>query len=203
MSGTNEYEPDPEGLRVATRELSIDKTSAFRMFQQLAEQGSVAGAVTLADLFCQGIEGKPDTAAAERWLRRASEGGSTRASYRLGKLYMDIGQYARAYEVLSSESCREYAPAQLMLAEIYLRGIAIPKNTDRALALLESAAAQGNAYAKGRLAQLYIHGLHIQGAGCFLCGLRHPRRFLRGIRLWLSGFGDALFCNSESERVQI
>jgi TPR repeat protein len=121
------------------------------------------------------------------------------AAFRRGKQCLTEGQYGRAYQVFSSPPCEDYSPAQFIMSEMHLRGILGRRDIDRAIELLEMAVDRGHVYAKGRLAQIYLHGTHLPGARCLFCGLKHPRTFFRGVRLWLSALRDGLLCSKSDE----
>jgi TPR repeat protein len=193
-----EDEPDPEALRIAKACLSTDAAKALDMLKTLADRGSTVSAITLAEAAEKGIRGAPDLSACEKWLRRASDNGSTRASYMLAKVYLRMGQYARAYDALAASASKKYAPAQFLLSDMYIKGLAVQKNVERAIELLEEAAAQDHVYAKGRLAQLYLHG----SSGKFLGGLSKPGRFFKGLRLWSTALRDALGARQGDERLE-
>jgi len=194
-----EDEPDPEALRSAQNSLSTNPVQALKKLRELANRGSTMSKIYLADAYEKGVGGAPDLAACEEWLRRASETGSSYATFRLGKLYLKIRQQARAYDAFCASASKSYAPAQTVLAEMYFQGVPIKRDVDRAIDLLEQAATQGHVYAKGRLAQLYLHGM----SGYFFGGVLHPNRFIRGLWLWSTGFYDALVSDPADERFQI
>lgn len=140
-----------------------------------------------------------DVAETEESLRQAAQGGSISALYKLGKLYVSREQNARAYDVFYAAAAKEYPPAQFILGEMYLKGIPVQRNVERAIELLEQAAAKGHVYARGRLARIYLHGL----SGRTFSGILHPKQFVRGLRLWCSAFYDAIVCKKDDDRLQI
>jgi hypothetical protein len=61
--------------------------TALKVWLPLAEQGDVAAATNVGEIFERGLGVPPDYAAAAQWYRRAAEKGGSRAAIDLGNLY--------------------------------------------------------------------------------------------------------------------
>lgn len=186
-------EPDYDAASRAQSLLSTDVQQGLENLKELAERGSVISKIYLAEAYEKGVAGDPDIATSVDWLRRATESGSSYAFYKLGRLYLRIKQFARAYEAFRTAAVDNFAPAQALLGEMYLKGAAVQRNVDRAIEFFEKAAAQNNVYAMGQLITLYIHGAPPR---FHFGGILRPKRFLRGLSIFCRGMYLAIFSDS-------
>lgn len=182
-------EPELEAVRRAEARLATDSAQAIHELESLAERGSVASMICLAEAYDKGVGGKPDLAKCEEWFRRASDSGSDYARYALGRIYLARKQNAWAYQLIHAAASNGFSPAQIRLGDMYRHGIAVKRDAQRAQELYERAAAAGNVYGKLRLSSLYMHGPSLR----FFSGVSQPKLFLKGWRLWLSALHDAIF----------
>jgi len=176
--------------------LSTDVQQGLENLKELAERGSVISKIYLAEAYEKGVAGDPDLATSVDWLRRATESGSSYAFYKLGRLWLRTRQYARAYEAFRTAAGDNFAPAQALLGEMYLKGAAVQKNVDRAIEFFEQAASQGNLYAMGWLITLYVNGAPPR---FFFGGILRPKRFLRGLSIFCRVMCQAIFSNSAAD----
>lgn len=151
-------EPDLDGLRRAYGMIETDVAQAITELTVLAERGSIMSMVYLADIFAAGKRAQKDEAAAVSWYTRAYARGSYIAMYNLGAIYYNSKRYQEAKEIFEAEACMNDTPSMYHLANIYLLQQGSAGDIDKALDLLERAAALGHIYAKKRLALLFISG---------------------------------------------
>jgi TPR repeat protein len=114
-----EREADQERIHFAHSLLSDDPTQSLQEYLALAEQGSLWSLVRVAAAFASGTGTPVDPAQAEKWYRRAYEGGSDVGLLRLGHHYLRSRQYTKAEEVFRTGTERGLAPAMSRLAWTY------------------------------------------------------------------------------------
>lgn len=108
--------------------------------------------------------GKRDTLAAIPYITRSVSSGSTNFSYLLGELYFNgkhlRKNYAKAkqyFEVLPND-----ARAQTMLGNMYLMGLGVVLNYDKAIPYYRRAADSGNSVAMYSLGLAYFNGAGVK-----------------------------------------
>ena len=153
-----EHETDHDRISHAHSLLKTDPIHAFKEYLALAEQGSVWSMANVGTLFQRGIGTPADLIQAEKWYRRACEGGSDDGLMWLGYLYANSRQYAKAEEVFKTGVERGRLPAMLRLAWVYSKSPDWRQKRDEALALLERASAAGDLSAKNFLANAVMRG---------------------------------------------
>jgi Sel1 repeat len=153
-----EQETDQDRISRAHSLLKTNPNHAFEEYLALAEQGSVWGMANVGTLFQRGIGTSADLTQAEKWYRRAYEGGSDYGLIWLGQLYANSHQYAKAEEVFRMGTERGCVPAMLRLAWVYLKSPDWRQKRGEALILLERASAAGDLSAKGFLANAMARG---------------------------------------------
>jgi TPR repeat protein len=137
----------------------IDPAQYFKEYMALAERdGSPWSAICLGAAFEAGVGTECDLAQAEKWYRRAFEGGSDEALIRLGALYVESQQYAKAEEVYRRGAERNWAPAMYRLASVYAKRPDWRRRRDEARTLLERAGAADDILAKRFLAGAMVRG---------------------------------------------
>jgi TPR repeat protein len=171
-------EVDQERIHYAHSLLKTDPAQYFQEYLALAESGSLWSATALGAAFEAGIGTEQDLAQAEKWYRRAYEGGSDHALLLLGALNVRSRQYAKAAEVYRSGAERNWAPAMYRLAFVYTRCPDCRRHRAEARSLLDRAAAAGDISAKKFLADTMVRGWF---------GLRH---IPEGFRLGFSVAGE-------------
>jgi TPR repeat protein len=154
-----EDEPDLVRLKYAFECIDVDPVRACIEFQSLAELGSLTGMLYLGWLYQKGIGSVVDFKKAETWYRRAYEEKSSKlATYYLGNLYLDMKDYSRAQEAFTAGLLMEYAPAITCLGQMYVDGIGVSKDLEKARSMFEKATLLGHIFAKRRLAKLLMSG---------------------------------------------
>jgi len=136
---------------------------AFDGFYTLAKEGNVLAQHNAALMYTLGQGAKKDIAKAIKWYEKAAKQDDAIAAYNLAKIYhergnKDIYAYEKArfwYEKAIKGDIKE---AYNNLATFYMQGLGVPKNTRKALLLLEKSSALGNATAQVNMAVLYAWG---------------------------------------------
>ena len=160
--GTNNLdlhrEPDLNAVIEAYRLRAVDRTKSFLMLEEHAKKGSKLSLAYLSVLFGRGGVDLDDILErAKQWNELAKEahlGDST--SYRFGRGFFRLGDYASAFDAFSWGAEEGYAPSIYRLAHMYLLGLHVEKNYEIARPLLEIAAKKGNVFAKKDLAHVLL-----------------------------------------------
>jgi TPR repeat protein len=188
-----EQEPDIDEIRRLHGMLSSDAVRALEGLKELAERGSVMSMLYLADAYRTGTGTDIDPSQSQEWFGRAAAAGSLLASYELGGIHWDAKDYENAHREFSGGAAKKYAPSMNLLAMIYVNGLGVPVDVQRARELLEGAVAQGHVFAKRNL-------------GCLLMkGHMGVWQIPRGFLLFLSAFMDVLILvprDRKSERLR-
>ncbi len=151
--------PGEERIKNAHSLWKTDPAQYLKEHMALAEEdGSLWGAICLGAFFEEGVGTECDLAQAEKWYRRAFEGGSDEALIQLGALYARSRQYAKAEEVYRRGAERNWAPAMYRLAWVYSTRPDWRCHRDEARTLLERAGAAGDILAKKFLADAMVRG---------------------------------------------
>ncbi len=130
---------------------------------KLIAQNFVLAAVMKADLLGAGVLGKKDPEAGRALLRSFAQNGSTVAKYYLGYSYALSRNgpldYAEARAQMESLLAREtFAPAQVFLGDLYLKGLGGDTDLAGARGLYSQAAEAGDAGGQFALAKVYYFG---------------------------------------------
>lgn len=148
-------EPDLERLRRLHALLSNNPHDALPGLEELAQEGSAASTLYLADFY---MGNHKDENKARFWYTKAHEQGVPQASYMLGRLRYKSHDYEGALEAFSKGAEKGYAPAIYRLAKMYQHGDGTAKNVFEYKRLLEEAWSKGHVFAKRDLAGLLLTG---------------------------------------------
>ncbi len=151
-------ETNDERVAHAHELLTTDPAEAFKECLPLAEQGSVWSMAAVGWAFHTGNGTPRDLTQAEKWYRRAFEGGSDYGLLWLGLLYLKQRQYAKAEEVFRTGVERGWLPAMSYLARTYSKSADWPQKREEARTLLERASAAGDLSARRFLAIATMRG---------------------------------------------
>lgn len=151
-------EPDIMELRNAHILLGSNFNEARQKLEQLAERGSVASMLYLGDAYASGRYGSKNLLEAKKWYEIAELKNWIPASYRLGRIYFGLGDYASALQAFSRGADRGYSPAAYRLGRMYIDGLGTSRNLEQGRRLLAAAIANGHLFSKRDLAGLYIRG---------------------------------------------
>ena len=164
------YERDPEldAVKNAEQLAKNDPQAALLQLCALAERGSVWSMLLAGWAYQSGNGVEADQAQAERWYRRALEGGCQQAQLRLGYIYTARGDLDRCEEVYQIGAGEHWAPAMYYLARTKQSQPKTPERLEEVRILLEQAAGQGDVGAQLELAHFLVrgrYGLHRIPAG--------------------------------------
>jgi len=123
-----------------------------------AEKGTVRDMVRAGHYYRTGFGVHRDWTQAVRWYTRAAQAGDANAAYWAGKLHLDAQRYdeARRWFARAVGMSLEQVQASWELGQLYLHGLGVEKDADRAAAHFFNAAAFGHAPAQYELAQLML-----------------------------------------------
>jgi TPR repeat protein len=151
-------EPDLGELRAAYALLEINFDQARPKLERLSDRGSIASMWYLGDAYSSGTYAAKNLNEAKIWYERAESSGWMPASYRLGRTYYNLKNYASAFEAFSRGAAKNYSPAIYRLGMMYEEGLGTRKDLIECRRLLNIAVADGHLYAKRDLAGLYMKG---------------------------------------------
>lgn len=146
-----------------------DVKKAFELFQKASDLGNDNASLNLAFLYLAG--GKKDDVrnqkAVELFEKSAKDGNKIAqfmSGYAYCKGFVVACNYAQCYKLMNSAATGEAQidEAQLMLAELYLKGLGTVQNYAKGIEAYEKAVAQGNLDADIYLADLLIEGKYVQ-----------------------------------------
>lgn len=124
---------------------TVDLTSAFRYYQQAADQGDPGGCYLVAECLLHGKGTPANPAAAIPFLRQAATGGDLRAMDAMGnRLAKGEGMernFQEAAEWFRAAVARGYVQSMANLAVLYLNGDGVTQDFEQALKLLKRGAA--------------------------------------------------------------
>jgi TPR repeat protein len=149
-------EPDPAELYDAYHALKLGSEGGLARLESLADRGSMNSMLYIADAYRLGEGVSADFVKAEHWYRRAAELDSVIANDVLGRIWLKAGLTDNAIAAFSKAAERGYAPAIYALGRIYLSGVGVAIDEQRAISLLEQAMALGSLHAKGALAKYLV-----------------------------------------------
>lgn len=123
-----------------------------------AEKGTVRDMVRAGHYYRTGFGVHRDWTQAVRWYTRAAQAGDANAAYWAGKLHLEAQrpQEAREWFARAVGMSLEQVQASWELGRIYLHGVGVAPDKDRAAAHFFNAAALGYAPAQYELAQLML-----------------------------------------------
>ena len=151
-------EPDLEELRSLRRVVKTDPSDAVGRLHALADRGSLVSMYLLGACYGSGRGVGKDPVEAERWLRRAGQGGSIEGSYRLGGMLHRQGRHQEAFNEYERLAAVGFTPAMNRLGSMHFRGEGVVRDVGRAKALWEQASSLGHLYARRNLGRLLMSG---------------------------------------------
>lgn len=138
-----------------------EKQAALAEREQLYDEGFSVAAHLLGKAYRDGAGVQRDEGAAEWWFSKAAMVGSDVSEYALGRLLEQQGRFTEAAAWYQKAVDQDNQYAQYRLAKLLLDGEEIPKDTEKALRLLTTAAEQDNQFAQYTLGKLYLLGKEI------------------------------------------
>lgn len=151
-------EPDMNALVSAHALLLRDAPLAETRLRNLADQGSVAAMIYLADEYAHARSLAQNPAAAETMYKRLVEVGWLPAHHHLACLSFKRGAYQEAFSYLEIPVEAGYPPSMYRLALMREKGWGCPVDIAGASVLLKEASNRGHLFAKRELARFYLLG---------------------------------------------
>lgn len=134
---------------------------AIENLQAASELGLVEATYQLGLMNADGAHLPQNFVEAEKWFNAAAEQAFVPAKFALATLYAQVEQHHRSVEILQSLADEGIKEAQTNLANLYLMGVGIEKDTQVAIELLKAAAENGDRLAHYRLGELYYKGQQV------------------------------------------
>ena len=147
-----------------------DRASAFPLYLEAAEAGSVRAMQTVAWHYWSGTGTAPDLEQAENFFQRAADAGSRLARVRWAQLLGRQQRFENAENILLHPDMANFAPAEFWLAWLRYERCKSRRVAREIRPLLESAASAGHPGAKNLLKRLMATGK--LGVLAIPCGLR-------------------------------
>lgn len=136
-----------------------DAAVGVRKMEELANCGSILALIFLGCIHRDGTNEIPkNLVKAEFFFNKAFFIDPTISGFYLGRLYFDIHEYQKAFEVLQISRIGCYSPVLSLLGHLYQNGIGADKNIDEAIKLYQEAIRSGNVWAKKRLGKIFLCG---------------------------------------------
>ncbi|WP_078482936.1 tetratricopeptide repeat protein [Solemya pervernicosa gill symbiont] len=154
-------------LQVAQRaNLECDYETAFDNWEVLARKDFPEAEYQLAKLYAAGHLGTDRQQEALTHYQRAIELGHTGALYGMGQFLLRYAksdvERATAIDALKQAATAGSVPAEIVLAELYIEGQYLPRDTSRGVEILSRHANADNPRAQYKLALLYDEGIALQ-----------------------------------------
>jgi TPR repeat protein len=136
---------------------------AIAEYERAAAKGRTLALVKLAVAYQDGQIVSADAEKAISYYREAIAAGRSDAMLGLGKAFVERrfagqGSLAEGVALLKEALVRGAPEAAVVLSDCYINGLGVPKNADKAIALLKDEWAKGNVRAGLRLISLYRDG---------------------------------------------
>src|SRR5512140_392142 len=149
-------------LEMAMRaERDKDYAAAMRWYAKAAQQGDLAAAMNLAQMYENGIGMPVDIREALSRYTELADQGHYEARYRVAVLQLRANNLPEAVKRLRKAVEHEDARAMVDLGQLYEQGRGVPQDANRAAALYQQAAPQST-WAKARLGAMYLGDLGIR-----------------------------------------
>ena len=131
-----------------------DKKEGFKITKKAAEGNDPLALGNLANCYFYGHGTKKDRRLAKIYYQKASDLGMDSSTTQLGVIYHEDGNDKKAFELFRKAADHHYVEALGWLAACYQFGYGTEKNTEKAMELLQHAAAHGSEDAKIALQQI-------------------------------------------------
>lgn len=150
----------PEGLDAYAK---FRYTDARKELTEPAQQGDLEAMAAMGEMLMRGLGGARDELTARDYIQKAQAGGSVRATYTLGQMYLSgnlvTRDDAKGVALIKQAAELRYPNAQTSLGAWISNGAyGMEKNETTALSWFREAAAQDNANAMGWLGSYYEEG---------------------------------------------
>lgn len=153
-------------------EKSVALKHAMFWYQSAANQGNSLAFRKIAELYSQGLNGKPNFSKAIRWYKKAADTGHIEVYYKLGKLYFEnefgfskTNKYRNAFTYFSLAAEQKNVDAYYWMGKLYHGGKGVDSNGkdyDKAIEWYKKAASNDNVTAIRELIKLYSDGHQVE-----------------------------------------
>lgn len=141
-----------------------DSSAALNYFDLSAKQGNEHAKRLLADLISKAGNLSPQAAeSGVAIVQQSAEDGDAAAAYSLGQMYTEGTKLPRDYALgkknLELAVAKKYSPAYALLADYYLNGWGVKRDTGKAFQLLQAGSALRNGEAVCRMGLCKFNGV--------------------------------------------
>lgn len=123
---------------------------AFALFRQCADLGEVGCMIDLGYFYDEGVGTQKNKDKAMSWYKRAYRRGDSAAASNIAILYRESGRHRLERQWFERAVALGDGDAEVELAKLYLEGKGARRSTDKAVALLASAATSSSITEAGR-----------------------------------------------------
>ena len=165
--------------------VDVPSPTTVAPLELLATEGDVQAMNMAGYAYAYGVGVVIDEERAIRWFSRALANGSVDASFRLGRLLSERGEYAGAAEALQFGADNEFAPALYRLGVLSIKGHLGDQSRLTGVIHLQKASAMGHPFAMRELGLLYLkgdYGLATRVHGAFLLLAAFGRVIVVGLK---------------------
>ncbi len=143
-----------------------DRDEAVRWLDLAANDGNASAQGLLASILLEGRPTAAETQAAVTLLEQAADQGSAVAEYHLARLYIYGNEHFSRHPefgkaMAESMSFRGAPEGNRIMAELFAKGIVVPRDAAESASWLEKAASAGDAFAQAELADYYSRGFGV------------------------------------------
>ena len=168
------YDNNPDTFQKSDNDIySLYQKALDKLLQQEQNGHDVFNEIRIADMYLNGKGTDINITEAVKWFEKAAEQGNPDASYQLGYIYvtekyniLNINKSNKYYAAAlngyeKAEEKNSSATAEYRIGLIYLNGLGVDKNIDKAVHWLGKSTLNGNDSAAYKLAVLYDDGKEI------------------------------------------
>lgn len=157
-----------------------DAKQAFYWYEKAAQNNHINAMVDVGAFYVFGYYVERDVAKAVEWYERAASLNSPLAIHNLGFLLYQKQEYTQALNFFTKAAALEYADSAYMLGVIYLQGLGVEIDAQKALDNLILADKLGKHYACRPIGDFYFQGAfdngkqnHDEAIEWYLRGMEH------------------------------
>lgn len=139
---------------------NVDAKAGLEQYRQLAEKGHVDSMVACGVILVEGLGVPPNEEEGLEWLKKATDMGSSQATYELGTVYYtgiaDVLEEdaEKAFALFERAARTNHVAALYMMADCLADGEGVAQDVARAVPLFHAAAEQGHRFARQRIREL-------------------------------------------------
>lgn len=142
---------------------------AFDKYIILAEEGITSAQRFVGWMYFLGEGTDKDLSHALRWFSKAAESDDDEAVYGCARIYLKNKEYELAREYLNKGEKIDYPPSIFRLGLLYMNGLGVEKNGEKAYQYFSKSAGLGHIMSKRMKAKMLLNG--IKGIPAVLLGM--------------------------------